>query len=325
MPFIIVILFVAVFIALAVASNRKLTAKRAAMQSEIDSMRSQMQSYVEQCQGLDEKTRERVSLAQQNVEVKLEQATGLLRAAVKDRHFERIGRIFALVHTKLENVQASIGRSQTRFDERVQRQAEVAARRVGSFGQKSGAGSSRMGSFAPPAEITNADTAWSTIPLNERGACFFCSRPCVMRELTPVIVPLGGVDRRVLACPSDFAAVRSGTIPPIRSFSENGRPVPWYAYHRYDPYDDYYGGGDFIFVDTYPYSAFDSGYWNFNGAYANGGPSYNFSPDTEAYQDYSSGLAAGSIMGGDNVGSVDFEGANNTGDFGPETVGPDIS
>jgi hypothetical protein len=332
MPFVFVLLFVVVFIVLVTASNRKLNERRTAMQAEIDSMRGQMQACVEQCRNLDEKTRERVGVAKESVEGKLLQASGLLRAAAKDRHFERVGRILALVQTKLGNVQASLGRAQTRVDERVQRQAanaqqrdadrvqrqaDAAARRTGSFGQVSAAGTLRMGSFAPPAQVTDANTAWKTVPRNERGACFFCSRPCLMRELTPVVVPLGGTDRRVLACPADFASVKSGTIPPIRAFSDNGRPVPWYGYNRYDPYDDYYGGGGFIYIDTLPYGAFDPGYWNFNNGYANdNGPSYNFSPDSDAYQDYSSGLAAGAVLDGGNSGSADFQGAGNSDNVG---------
>ena len=329
----------------AFVSIRQTNQQRAGIQSQIDSMRGQMQGFVAQSRSLDAKTQERIGQAQASVEEKLAQASALLKVAAKERHFQRIGRILALVQTKLSNVHASMGRAQARADERVQKQAENAQRkaesmqqRTGSFGQRATAATSRTGSFAPPALVTGASTPWNTIPPRERGVCFFCSRPCLLRELTPVVVPIGGIARRVLACPTDFAAVQSGTLPPIRAFSLNGQPVPWFAYNRYNPYNDYYadGYGVNLYVDTFPYSVFDPGYWNFNGPYGyDDGQAYNFSPDTEAYQDYASGLAAGEAAGAmlnadGGAGRMDLQGMDVPADYannpdGQMPIGPDNS
>lgn len=333
---------------LAFASVQQTNQRRAGVQAQIDALREQMCQYVAQSRSLDAKTQERVGQAQASVEEKLTQASALLKVAAKERHYERIGRILALVQTKLSNVQSSMGRAQARTDERVQRQADNARRkaesmqqRTGSFGQRATLGTPRTGSFAPPAQVTGATTSWNTIPLRERGVCFFCSRPCLLRELTPVTVPIGGTARRVLACPPDFATVQAGTLPPIRAFSLNGQPVPWFAYSRYNPYNDYYmdGGGINVYVDTFPYSAFDPGYWDFNGPYGyDDGQAYNFSPDTEAYQDYASGLAAGEAAGAmlnadsgtGNTGGMDFQGMDVPANFannpdGQMPIGPDQS
>jgi hypothetical protein len=347
------VIFFGVVLFIAIVSNRQLKQKRAAMQAQIDELRGQMQAFADKSCSLDEKTQERVGVARASVEAKLHQASGLLKAATKDRHFDRIGRILALVETKLSNVQDSLGRAQTRADERAQRQAENAqrreaerAQRTGSYGQKAAPGSGRRGSFAPPAQVTGASTPWNTIPPRERGACFFCSRPCLLRELTPVIVPIGGINRRVLACPADFARAQSGAMPPIRSFVQNGRHVPWYAYHPYNPYTAYYGDGIDFYIDLFPYDVFEPGFLDFDSPYGyDDGQPYIFSPDTEAYQDYASGLAAGEAMGAiqnaegvtggaDNSGSADFPGMESANDFvgdsagdfdGVETAGADVS
>lgn len=309
MGIVILFVFFAGIFGLIVMSMRQMEQRRAPIQAQVDSQRAQMQAFVAQCQKLDPKTVERVLEAQKSVEQKLTQATGLLRSAAKEQHFVRIQKILALVHTKLDNVQASLGRAQTRADERAQSQAGRAMEkqervaRGGSFGQRAAQTVPRPNSFGPPVQVTNQTTSWRTIPPGERGVCFFCSRPCLLRELTPVTVPIMGQARRVLACPQDYATVQAGTLPNIRAFSVNGRPVPWYAYNRYNPYDDFYPGGygTNFFIDMYPYNDFDTGYWNFDGPYAydNDGnnQAYNFTPDAPDYQDYSAAAAAGEAMG----------------------------
>ena len=309
-----ILAFVGVIVALVMASNRQTQQRRAPLQAQIDSQRTQMQAFVTQAQRLDPKTAERVVEAQKSVEEKLRQAEGLLRAAAKEQHFVRIQKILTLVDTKLSNVQSSVGRAQTRADERAGRQAQkqeqAMASHGGSFGQRAAQTVPTRSSFGPPVQVTNQATAWRTIPPAERGVCFFCSRPCLLRELTPVTVPIMGQARRVLACPQDYATVQAGTLPNIRAFNVNGQPVPWYAYNRYNPYDDYYPGGyaTNIYVDMYPYNAFDMGYWNFDGPYAyDNGQAYNFTPDTPDYQDYSAAAAAGEVMG--NMAGMGASGA----------------
>ena len=369
MEFVCVLGFIAIIIGLVVMSNRQTKAKRAPIIAQIDGMRAQMRAFREQGQHLDEKTAERMMEAQKAVNEKLDQAAVLLKTATQQRHYDRIGRILTQVQAKLGNSQASLGRAKARADERVQRQAqrqtereaeqqarqdqraqESAARRAGSFGQRAAQTVPQRGSFAPPAQVTSAATTWNTIPPRERGVCFFCSRPCLLRELTPVTVPIGGNARRVLACPQDYATIQSGSLPQIRAFMVGARPVPWYAYNRYNPYDDYYPGGYGVnfYLDMYPYGAFDGGYWNFDGPYqydngSDGGQPYNFTPDTEAAQDFFSGMAMGEgagVMGAafdphnpnfdPQHGGMDFAGdLNHPGNYpdngDPQADGPDVS
>ncbi len=308
MGVLVIIVFLAAILGLIVVSNRLTQQRRAPIQEQIDSQRTQMQAFVAQSQRLDPKTVERVLEAQKSVEQKLTQASGLLQSAVKEQHYTRIQKILALVHTKLDNVQASMGRAQARADERAQSQAgremekQERAARGGSFGQRAAQNVPSRSSFGPPAQVTNQTTSWRAIPPSERGVCFFCSRPCLLRELTPVTVPIMGQAKRVLACPQDYATVQAGTLPNIRAFNVNGRPVPWYAYNRYNPYDNFYssGYGTNFYMDMYPYNDFDMGYWNFDGPYAydNDGnnQAYNFTPDAPEYQDYSAAAAAGEAM-----------------------------
>ena len=148
-------------------------------------------------------------------------------------------------------------------------------------------------------------------------ACCANSRPLPFRLGEP---PAASWPARPILPP-----YRPGTLPPIRAFALNGQPVPWFAYNRYNPYNDYYmdGYGINLYVDTFPYSAFDPGYWDFNGPYGyDDGQAYNFSPDTEAYQDFASGLAAGEAAGAmlgtgggmNNTSSMDFQGMDFPGD-----------
>lgn len=325
---------------LIIAGNRQTSKRRAEVQGQIESLRAQMQAFRDQSQRLDPKTSERVGIAQTAVEEKLRQASGLLGNAVKENHFARIQRILTQVQAKLGNVQSSIGRAQTRAEERQQRQGEAEQRRAGSFGQKGAAAmniNARTGSFAPPEQTTGATTNWNVIAPAERGVCFFCSRPCLLRELTPVTVPIAGTARRVLACPQDFATVRAGTIPPIRAFAMNGQQVPWFAYNRYNPYNDYYPGGygTNFYLDTYPIMVFDAGYWNFDGPYGyEGGQPYVFTPDAEPYRDYYNAEAAGAAAGVYNPNSPvptfdpnDPNNAPNNANYGPDgqPIGPDVS
>ncbi len=97
-----------------------------------------------------------------------------------------------------------------------------------------GAGSSQPAAAVDDPQVEN-------IPDSERAACFFCSRPTRLGELTPVTIVLDGKRRRVLACNQDVHIVKQGVAPQIRSVSVNGNPIPWYRVPGYDPYRDYLG------------------------------------------------------------------------------------
>jgi hypothetical protein len=80
------------------------------------------------------------------------------------------------------------------------------------------------------------------IPLEERGACFFCSKPSRIPQLTVVNVTVNGQRRKVLVCAEDMQIIRRGAVPKIRMESISGGFVPWYLAPDYDPYRDYFNG-----------------------------------------------------------------------------------
>ncbi len=79
----------------------------------------------------------------------------------------------------------------------------------------------------------------SLIPENERGVCFFCSRPSRVSELTAVNFVVNGQRRKVLACADDARTIQQGAAPQIQSVDENGQRVPWFRAANYNPYRDY--------------------------------------------------------------------------------------
>ena len=189
-----------------------------------------------------------------------------------------------------------------------QAQADVARGRAvleAPAGAVAGAGAA-VSTSSPPAVQTSAQTDWSSVPQDDKGVCFFCSRPSLLSELTPVTVNLDGQQQKVLACPTDLATVRSGQTPQIRAFQEGSRYVPWYAYQNYDPYRDYYSrgyGGGSLLTDMIMFSAIDNMFWNWHhpmgwgwGGYGGygGGNTYVFYGDHPQYQDYYSHHAASS-------------------------------
>ena len=157
---------------------------------------------------------------------------------------------------------------------------------------------------SPIAQATAEQTNWSSIPQNEKGVCFFCSRPSLMNELSPVTVNLNNQNQKVLACADDLNTIRTGQMPQIRAFNQGGQYVPWYAAQNYDPYNDYYSRGynsrDFM-GDMITLSVIDSMFWNWQhpqgwgwgGGYGGYGGGYAFYADHNYYRDYNHEQAAG--------------------------------
>jgi hypothetical protein len=173
------------------------------------------------------------------------------------------------------------------------------------------------------------------IPEKERGACFFCSRPSRISDLTPLTIVLKGQRRKVLACADDVEIVKHGATPELRTVEEEGQRVPWYRSNRYDPYRDYdrvppayapgyggYNGGGFfdgLLLGTllstptpmpYPVLVTPSGVATNNPEAADPNVNWGGAWDNSSAND--SGL--------DNVGSADFfspdSGGSDSGDFG---------
>lgn len=208
-----------------------------------------------------------------------------------------------------------------------------------------GAGGSGFSGKTPPVypagQATSQATDWNQVPQDQKGVCFFCSRPMLLSELTPVTVNLGGQQQRVLACPDDLATIRTGQVPQIRAFNVGGRTVPWYAYNNYDPYIDYYprygyggwGTGSFL-TDMIALNAIDNMFWNWHhpmgwgwGGYGGwgGNNTYVFYPDHDNYHDYYGGQAAGygdysDVDRTDHAGGADFLGSTG-GDLGGSDFG----
>jgi hypothetical protein len=118
---------------------------------------------------------------------------------------------------------------------------------------------------ATPATATQAAPVLSNIhpddiPENERAACFFCSRPARISDLTPVTITLNGQRRKVLACADDVRIIQNGATPEVRTVEENGRSIPWSQSRAYDPYRDY---------NRYP-PVYAPGYGSYDGGFFSG-------------------------------------------------------
>ena len=98
-------------------------------------------------------------------------------------------------------------------------------------------------------------TGFERIPEEERGACFFCSRPSRISDLTPITIAEKGRRRKVLACANDVRTIQQGAAPAVRSVNEAGRSVPWYQARSYQPYRDYSHNVAYV-------SYYDSGFWD---------------------------------------------------------------
>ena len=175
------------------------------------------------------------------------------------------------------------------------------------------------------------------IPMAERAACFFCSRPGRLQDLTPVTVAINGERRKVLACSDDVLAIQQGATPAVRTVQVSGQSVPWYRSNSYDPYRDYhhtvgydpyygygYGGGviDGIFLGAMLSNPAPFAYPVFvnNEGFATADPGQAVMPDNSLeFQDAGSasffGMEAGS----------DFANGPDTADFGSDNNGADFA
>ncbi len=99
------------------------------------------------------------------------------------------------------------------------------------------------------------------VPADDRGACFFCSKPARLRDLTPLEVNVNGESQRVLACEDCADIAHTGRSPQVLTVPDDqGHNVPWYQSNRYDPWNDYGRGGmlggrgfglmDYLMLDT---------------------------------------------------------------------------
>jgi hypothetical protein len=185
------------------------------------------------------------------------------------------------------------------------------------------------------------------VPADDRGACFFCSKPSRLRDLHPLEIDMAGQAQRVLACDDCYDVAKTGRQPQILAVpDEQGRRVPWYQSNRYDPWNDYgrggmfggggiFGGGfglmDYLLLENLfdhglrsnpvVISPQDSGY--------GGGHGGGIIPDPVPDADSGSGDFLGAILGGgsngDSGGGDFFGGDSGGGDFfGGDSGGGDF-
>ncbi len=202
------------------------------------------------------------------------------------------------------------------------------------------------GATQPAPVLTGLNPA--DIPPSERAACFFCSRPARIADLTPVTIALNGQRRKVLACADDVRTVQSNATPQVRTVMEAGRPTAWYHARSYDPYrdyayvhadyyspydyliEDYSGKGLHIWVlDSLFYQPYPVAYPVFvgNDGYITNDPVAAAPPlmmqDNGGYADTSNDFFGGNAVF-DSGGSADFGGGQDSGggvDFGTDNSG----
>ncbi|HLJ56368.1 MAG TPA: hypothetical protein VKT77_15120, partial [Chthonomonadaceae bacterium] len=224
--------FVAVIVAIARASGKSAAMKAA--RAPIARLRGQVVdslTYVDTYLDLLPESADAASARseRQSAAALLEQAAAFARTA---RSAADLGRAEAL----LEQASQSAGRARAAVD----RATGGTGMAVGLDGTEFKAtpvnqnGTPNM-IAAPVIAGLNAED----IPPSERAACFFCSRPARLRDLTPVTAAIGGQRRKVLACAQDVEAIQQGAAPAVRTVQVGGKAVPWYRAPAYDPYRDY--------------------------------------------------------------------------------------
>lgn len=326
-------------IARAVSAKSEIAKRRGPLERRKSGIISGMNYLEENAAGLDPGNAARVNEARIAAGTKLDEAARILSRAGNVPDLNR-------AQSLLDQAEADVQRGRSAIDRALNGGEQVAAATVAGAGAAGGAGG--YSGAAPPVynqatTATTATTDWNSVPKDEKGVCFFCSRPALLRELTPVTVNLDGKQQKVLACQDDLATVKSGQVPQIRAFQQGSQYVPWYAYQGYEPYRDYYnnsywGGGAGSFVTgMIAMNAIDNMYWNWRhpmgwgwgGGYGYGGNSYVFYPDHDNYRDYYSGQAAGysDIDRATDASGTDFLSptGGDSGDFGSgSSAGGDI-
>ncbi len=221
----------------------------------------------------------------------------------------------AAAGTKLDEASQLLVKASSEYDfQRVQTlldqaEADLISARRALGGDSAPTAGVATGATAP---ASNATTDWDKVPTEQRGVCFFCSKPALLNELTPVNVNLGGEERKVLACADDLNTVKSGQMPNIRAFNVNGQMVPWYANNQYNPYNNYYSSGfdsGSFLGDMVSMYMINQMFWGWNQPGWGWGNNYAFYPEHSFYQDYSSGVAGGFADFGspaDTAGETDF-------------------
>lgn len=167
---------------------------------------------------------------------------------------------------------------------------------------------------APLSRDLNVDA----IPPGERAACFFCSRPSDIANLTPVTIAMNGQRRKVLACPDDVRSIREGAPPQIRTVTVDGQARPWFAAPGYDPYRDYWAGEP-VYAPVYwgPADALWTGF--ILGTALSAPVPYPVYLDGGGMPTADPGSAFGAapdISGGDGVGGASFLDPSDSSDFG---------
>ncbi len=292
-------------------SKREMAARRDPLDRQKSGIISGMNYLEENAIGLDANSAARVKEARFAAGTKLDEASRILSHASSVSDLNR-------AQSLLDQAEADVQRGRAALDR------ALGGGAVPSGGSASSGGSGGAVPPVYPNAATGTSTDWNQVPKEEKGVCFFCSRPALLRELTPVSVNLDGSQQKVLACPDDLVTIKSGQMPQMRTFQQDGRNVPWYAYQGYDPYRDYYhpgywGGGAGSFVTgMLAMNAIDSMFWNWRhpvgwgwgGGYGYGGNNYVFYPDHDNYRDYYSGQAAGYSDNSDIDRANDSSGAD---------------
>jgi tetratricopeptide (TPR) repeat protein len=286
-----------------VSNAQKMAARREPLERLKSDVINQMNFLDDQMALVDAATASRVREARIAAGTRLDEAAHLILKASTDRDLSR-------AQSLLDQAQAEIARGRSIID-----------RAQSGGGAPSGGRSAPPTGTGVPPVVTSPTTNWESVPKEERGVCFFCSRPSLLSELTPVTVNLDGKQQKVLACFDDLQTIKSGQMPQMRAFNVNGQYVPWYAANNYNPYTDYYSRGynnRSLMSDLITMSVIDSMFWGWHrpmgwgwgGGYGwGGGNTYVFYPDHEYYHDYYGGQASsyGDFdRGPSDAGGTDF-------------------
>jgi hypothetical protein len=216
------LLIIVLIWAIIAVKNRQKKAQMAAMLGPVNTLRGDVEQAIEYLDGYiptlarNNADTDQVNAYRQAAAARFEQATKIIDRATEISDLARAQRL-------LEKAKEDAATSKRYLD-----------RATGGTG--SIPGDSAVSAASLPSDIEDL----TNIPDNERGVSFFSSRPAPISKLVPVTINVDGIDRQVLATPSEAAEIRRGQIPPVRSFNVGGRSVPWYMYDSYDPYRDYW-------------------------------------------------------------------------------------